>query len=68
MLDWRMGFLYLFARFQPYFSEAVVPIPDAGARSSGVEHLPFKQRVGGSSPPALTGCSGIHYVYVIKCE
>ena len=24
------------------------------ARSSGVEHLPFKQRVGGSSPPALT--------------
>ncbi len=24
------------------------------ARSSGVEHLPFKQRVGGSKPPALT--------------
>lgn len=24
------------------------------ARSSGVEHLPFKQEVGGSSPPALT--------------
>ena len=25
-----------------------------GACSSGVEHLPFKQRVGGSSPPTLT--------------
>ena len=24
------------------------------ACSSGVEHLPFKQRVGGSSPPTLT--------------
>ena len=26
------------------------------ARSSAVEHLPFKQRVGGSRPPALTEC------------
>ena len=25
-----------------------------GARSSVVEHLPFKQRVGGSRPPGLT--------------
>ena len=27
-------------------------------RSSGVEHLPFKQRVGGSSPPAVTPGAG----------
>ena len=30
------------------------PIFFLGVRSSVVEHLPFKQRVGGSRPPALT--------------